>query len=247
MIELERLYDCVEKSLLTSPPDWPRFAAGFAAIFKANMVLYRARFGSDGNLMGGLDVIATSHPDLMREYLDQKIYELHPIPETSLAPLEPLRRTDTMDDETFRNLGTLSDFLISNGMFYLMIVPAIMPDGSFVSLYVWRSAGEDDYTNLEKQRLTLLMRHLLAIVGSKQLTPDEPDGDIVTFGSAYNLTPAEVDVLAALLQGRSLRAIAQESARTYGTVRWHVQNILEKCQVNTQKNLLTEFYRLVKR
>ena len=54
-------------------------------------------------------------------------------------------------------------------------------------------------------------------------------------------------MLAALLQGLSLRAIARESARTYGMVRWHVQNILEKCQINTQKNLLIEFYRLVKR
>ena len=186
MIELEKRYDCVEENLSTAPLDWQRFAARFAAIFRANMVLYRTRFGSDGQLIGGLDVIATSHPDLMREYLDRKIYEMHPISETSLAPLEPVRRTDAMDDASFRNLGALSGFLISNGMFYLMIVPAIMPDGSFVSLYVWRGAGEEDYTDIEKQRLTLLMRHLLAIVGAKQLTP------------------AEVKVLAALLQGYSL-------------------------------------------
>ncbi|VAW24699.1 hypothetical protein MNBD_ALPHA11-707, partial [hydrothermal vent metagenome] len=59
-------------------------------------------------------------------------------------------------------------------------------------------------------------------------------------------TDTEIDILSALLQGQSLKIIAYETKRSYNTIRWHVQNILEKCQVKTQTNLLREFYRLIK-
>ena len=181
MIELEKLYDCVEEHRAEGPLDWHRLATQFAGVFRAKMVFYQTRFDDDGRLVAGIELIATSDPDLMRDYIGRKIYEVHPISEASLAPLEPVRRTDAMDDKNFCKLGPLSDFLISNGMFDLMIVPAVMPYGSFDSLYVWRDAGEQDYSDLENQRFTLLMRHLLAIVGSQQLTPCKPDRDILAF------------------------------------------------------------------
>ena len=34
--------------------------------------------------------------------------------------------------------------------------------------------------------------------------------------------------------------------RSYGTVRWHVHNLLVKCNVKSQTNLLSEFYQLIK-
>ena len=74
----------------------------------------------------------------------------------------------------------------------------------------------------------------------------EPDAAIVTFGQKYGLTSTEIEILDGLLQGQTPSALAENTGRTYGTVRWHVQNILEKCQVNSQKGLLSEFYRLIR-
>jgi len=247
MIELEKLYNCVEKHLRVPELGWQGFADEFKSVYRADMALYRVVLGSGSPAHLGMDVIATSNVDCLREYVDRRIYELHPVAESSLAPLEPSRRTDIMADEEFSSLGELSEFLLSHGIFYMMVVPALMPDGSYVGFYVWRGRSEQDFGNLEKQRLALLMRHLLAIVGDTQLTPSHPDADMVAFGRKFGLTPTEVDVMAALINGHSLKSIAGQSGRSYGTVRWHVQNILEKCQVTTQRNLLSEFYRLVKR
>ena len=246
MIELEKLYDCMDSHLREPPPDWAGFAQGFKSIFKAEMVLYRAVFDADPNAAERFEIIATSDQPTIDKYMKMEIYKMHHIPETAMAPLEPVRRTDSFTDEEYRNIGPLTDFLIEHGMFYLMNVPAIMPDGSFVCVHTWRREGEPDFSDIEKQRLALMMRHLLAIVGETELGETEPDAEVVTFGKKYGLTPTETEILALLIDGHSLRSIADKGDRSYGTVRWHVQNILAKCQVKTQKNLLTEFYQLVK-
>ena len=62
------------------------------------------------------------------------------------------------------------------------------------------------------------------------------------FRRECGLTRSESDILLALAQGRSLREIAVSSSRSYGTVRWHTQNMLEKASVGTQKDLIAKFY-----
>jgi len=132
-----------------------------------------------------------------------------------------------------------------------MVVYAILPDGSSLVLYVWRGERDRDYSDIEKQRLALFMRYLARLVRTgnpahAHASVHAPDKELLEFGTKYRLTEAEVSVLSGLLQGQSLKFIALDSDRSYGTVRWHVQNILEKCQVKSQKNLLGEFYRLIK-
>lgn len=226
--------------------NWSNFASGFKSIFKADVALYRSKHAAENQPAVDIEIIATSNPEVMDEYIEKRIFEMHPVSETSLAPLEPTRRTDLMGDDDFRGLGALADYLISQNMFFMMVVPSVLPDGSFVSLYVWRGEKESDFNDIEKQRLTLIMRHLLAIVGGRELTPSQPSDDLVVFGTRYNLTPTEIQILGSLLQGHSLKSIAAQTNRSYGTVRWHVQNVLEKCQVKTQRNLLNEFYRLIR-
>ena len=71
------------------------------------------------------------------------------------------------------------------------------------------------------------------------------NSQVDVFGTQHGLTKTEIEILSALLDGHSLRGIAENTKRTYGTTRWHVQNILSKCQVNNQKTLLREFYKLI--
>ena len=89
------------------------------------------------------------------------------------------------------------------------------------------------------------MRHLMSIIEANKSPLKKPDGALERFGSRYHLTDTEIIILSALIQGHSLREIAVETGRGYGTVRWHVQNILDKCQVSSQKTLLSEFYSLI--
>ena len=243
---LERLYDGVETHLKGPDKDWPGFSRGFRRAFASDVALYRMLFEAGAATASGMEAIASSNLPLLHDYIERRIYEMAPIPETTLAPLEPSRRTDDFTDAEFAALGPMVDYLIGNGIYYQMVVPAVMPDGSFLGLFVWRDRGEPDFSDIEKQRLALLMRHLLAVVSEDHLVPAKPDPDVERFGTTHGLTATETEILAGLLHGESLRAIAQSSGRSYGTVRWHVQNILQKCQVTSQRTLLSEFYRLIK-
>lgn len=244
---LADLYNSAEKQLAAETPRWEQFMGDFRTVFSAHVVLYYISFEQDMRTIRKFSVIATSNPEATKRYVDEKIYLHHQIPETSLAPLEPARRTDDVDDETFRQLGPLADFLIANGMFYQLVVPAILEDGTFASIGVWRDEPEGDFSDLEKQRLSLFMRHLMALINQQDLRLEKPDGEVAAFGRKWALTTSETEVLAALLQGLSLKHVAKQTNRSYGTVRWHVQNMLTKCQVTSQKNLLREFYRLIRK
>ncbi len=242
---LTNLYLTAEAHLSRGDHRWDAFCGAFRSVFSAHVVLYNISFEDDRRTIKEFNVIGTSQPEVTARYVAQKIYLHHQIPETDLPPLEPARRTDAVNDALFRKLGPLADFLIANGMFYQLAVPAILPDGTFAAMVVWRDEPEGDFTDLEKQRLSLFMRHLMAIVRHADLQLEKPAVEIADFGAKWHLTNTEVQVLAGLLQGASLKQIAEKSARSYGTVRWHVQNILTKCQVGSQKELLREFYHLI--
>jgi len=244
MIKLEELYDCADK-YLTNEPDWQRFASGFRQDFGAQFALYSMPEQLDEAQPRPVHVIATSNPNCLEEFNSRQLLKSRPIDENSLAALEPSRRTDVISDEEVRTLGSYYEFMQKFAVFYLMIVPAKLPDGSNLSMVVWRAEDDEDFDDLEKQRLALFMRHLLAIVRSSPSLQSKRHDQVARFGELYQLTPAEQDVLASLLMGYSLRQISQESDRSYGTVRWHVKNILSKCHVSSQKNLLREFYALI--
>lgn len=112
---------------------------------------------------------------------------------------------------------------------------------------MWRGENQSDFSEMEKLRLALFMRLLAKIVGTLEVEANQEHmGGIKDFGIKYGLTDSETGILADLLEGQSLREIAELSGRTYGTIRWHVHNLLEKCNVKSQKNLLREFYWLIK-
>lgn len=129
----------------------------------------------------------------------------------------------------------------------MMLSYVISPNGLPLVLFIWRSQEEGDYSEIEKQRLALFMRYLSSFIRVKsEFLHKNSDDNIKEFGNKYSLTNTEIEILSNLLNGHSLREISKETSRSYRTVRWHVRNLLEKCQVKSQKNLLSEFYKLIK-
>lgn len=243
------MYESAGKYLSVAPQHWDQFVVDFQGIFGAAIVLYQPTF--EKGVMAWRSVeqtIATTHPEYADDYVKYKVFESNQISDDSLNPLEPSRRSDIIPDDVYRVTGVANDFFIPRGIFHMLAVSAILPDETHLMMVLWRSEDAGDFSDIEKQRMALFMRYLATLVPSDQAELDvAPGHGVEEFGAKYALTETEVSVLAALLQGQSLRMIADESGRAYGTVRWHVQNILEKCQVKTQKNLLSEFYRLIKR
>lgn len=248
MIELEKLYQCAEINLQGKSQDWDGFAKSFKLAFEARLMLYTPTFEEDvlaWRSSNGL--IATTDPEVAAKYIGNKMYEHTHIPEQSLSPLEPFRRTDALSDDQYKSLTIARNFYLPNNMFYLIASIAVLRDSSHLILVAARSEQQSDFSDIEKQRLSLFMRYLATFLRTPgSLVAQASETELTLFGERYALTNTEVRILAALLQGYSLRNIAQESGRSYGTMRWHVQNILGKCQVKTQQNLLNEFYQLIK-
>lgn len=240
---LERLYDAADRHLALEQANWGAFCADFRAACKADVAIYTPLFTPDERSCSGLDVKGTSSPEVIDRYLSEGIYGYHLISEVDLPPLTAVRRTDHITDDALRQLGPLSDFLLANGLFYFANVPVRLSDSRFLCLHVWRGEDECDFAQSELTRFALLMRYLLRVVNADPPRTQATTETLLVFASRHGLTETEAAILAELVAGASLRQIADGSDRSYGTIRWHVQNILAKCGVPSQRSLLTEFYR----
>ena len=245
MQKLEQLYNSAESWLGSEQADWDSFCADISKICDAHIALYRTKYDPENGSIVSADYIATTDPVMVNAYKNLGLQNTQPIPENSLTPLEPLRRTDIIDDETYMAIPAYGEFARTYGYFYQMMTPAILPDKSILGLLLWRNETQEDFSDLEKQRAALFMRHLMGSVYMSKIGETSTGNKVDDFGKRHNLTPTETDILAALLNGHSLREISEATDRSYGTVRWHVQNILDKCQVSSQKSLLSEFYGLI--
>ncbi len=78
--------------------------------------------------------------------------------------------------------------------------------------------------------------------GSDPADPYAP-GRVGAFAERYGLTPRETDVLAHLLRGRSLAAIAERLFVTAGTVKTHALHIYRKTGVGGRQELMDLFER----
>ena len=249
MIEIEKMYECAQHCLLEGNIDWERFGKEFSVLLHSEMIVYTTEPSADKmDLTPRGNVITTTDQAMLDRYFQIRAYEkfyLMPDPQT---PYQPVRRSERMDDETFQQHPLTELFFSPFGIFHFTIVYSNLLDGRFLVMYVWRDDTRDDYSDIEKQRLALFMRHLATIVTFVPApTTREVDPQVLQFGARFGLTSTETEMLEELLQGKSLRGIAKGSGRTYGTVRWHVHNILKKCHVKNQQNLLGEFYRLIRR
>jgi len=74
---------------------------------------------------------------------------------------------------------------------YQLIAPAILSDTSFLGLVVWRDKTEENFTSIEKQRITLFMRHLLAKVDHRKFGSMEGNAKVDRFGKQNGLTKTE--------------------------------------------------------
>lgn len=68
--------------------------------------------------------------------------------------------------------------------------------------------------------------------------PRRASVDANLVAGALGLSPAEARVSAMLAQGHKLREIAVLTGPSYGTLRWHLQNIYAKCGVSNQMDLV---------
>ncbi len=245
---LSQLYIAAEEHLADRPAGWAPFIDAFNRITHANGSLYTQDYAPESPRAKRMKIIAARPDDPIHRYVEERVFEHEIVSKNQMQPLEPLRLSDMLQGRALAELSEpLAAFMDEVGVRHIIAVPAHLSAARLATLIVWRGPEAEDFSDLEKQRYALFMRHLMALVGQEALSLEEPQPDVEAFGRKWGLTGAETELLDALLRGMSLREVAEQSGRSYGTVRWHMQNILSKCQVGSQKDLLREFYALIRR
>lgn len=69
---------------------------------------------------------------------------------------------------------------------------------------------------------------------------DRIQSKVSDFSKANGLTVSETRILDLLSKGVTARSISVQTGRTYGTTRWHLQNILSKTRMRSQTQLISE-------
>ena len=79
--------------------------------------------------------------------------------------------------------------------------------------------------------------HWITIARAEQPAPHEENGGALPAGTGQPLTKAELRVARLLAKGLTYQAVADQLVVSYHTVKKHVQNIYQKCGVNSRFQL----------
>jgi DNA-binding NarL/FixJ family response regulator len=141
----------------------------------------------------------------------------------------------------------LSDWRIRNDRTaFVVLVDEIDPEDGIEALHAGagailpRSAARDEIVAAIKavtNGLVVLPRALVAtLIGAASLADELPDGDD---SADARLTPRELEVLAAMADGASNKAIARRLEISFHTAKFHVAAILAKLDADSRTEAVT--------
>ncbi len=246
---LEKQFDVADKFLTNqSELNWQRFCEDLAKVSNFGCVLYIVNPKTDARHQTD-ELLGTSHIELFTAYAAENIAQFHLIPEDSLYVLSPTIRSELVDDANFqlhlKKHPAYGKFCTKWDFYYQMIVPTRLPSGRIVGLVSFRGKTEPDFIAKDGRRLALLTRHIVSHIERIDAVSETKQMIINAFREANQLTSTEAEILSYLARGQSLRQISTASSRGYGTIRWHVQNILSKTGNTSQKELIANFYAII--
>jgi len=105
-------------------------------------------------------------------------------------------------------------------------------------IYRALDAGVRGYLLKESVHTEVLVA-IRSVYAGKQLISQDASERLSTFSHNESLTPKEVEVLMFVAQGLSNKEIASQLGKAAGTVKIHVQNILEKLGASDRTHAVT--------
>ena len=105
-------------------------------------------------------------------------------------------------------------------------------------IYRALDAGVRGYLLKESVHTEVLVA-IRSVYAGKQLISQDASERLSTFSHNESFTPKEVEVLALVAQGLSNKEIASQLGKAAGTVKIHVQNILEKLGASDRTHAVT--------
>ena len=105
-------------------------------------------------------------------------------------------------------------------------------------IYRALDAGVRGYL-LKESVHTEVLTAIRSVHAGKRLISQEASEKLDTFARNESLTPKEVEVLSLVAQGFSNKEIAAKLGKATGTIKIHVQNILEKLEASDRTHAVT--------
>ena len=146
----------------------------------------------------------------------------------------PIKSTRVMDYNRWKNTEYFTDFLAPNNFYFLCGVDIIYSNRLIATLTLIREKGEYDFDDKDLLILKNLSPHfaihLANFFGLKkyQLWTDN-----------FALTTRECDIVELLTQGATNKKIADQLFISVNTVKKHLHNVYEKCEVNSKSQLIS--------
>jgi DNA-binding CsgD family transcriptional regulator len=151
--------------------------------------------------------------------------------------------TQVMPRKSFEKSEYYNDFWRARGLGYSAGAFTRFGDGRSVLIGLPRFRDVGEYTDGELARLQRCFNHIARALRLQQTLgrhPDPPDLDALA--RRFMLTPAEIGLVAMLMEEGCLRRAAKRLQRKHNTVRAQLRSIFSKTGTNSQVELMTRIH-----
>ena len=163
------------------------------------------------------------------------VFSRQPIPHVD-------RASDYMRFDDWQKNEHRADFLIPNGMFYLVGVQLLQGNDLIGEITIHRTQAQGDFRDTEVQLLSMLASHLQLIFSRlKSETCDKAMSHLTVMCRRYGLTMREAQILQLLTLGNNNKQIGEQLGISAETVKSHLRNIYCKTKTSSRLELLSAF------
>jgi DNA-binding CsgD family transcriptional regulator len=151
--------------------------------------------------------------------------------------------TQVMPRKSFERSEYYNDFWRPRGLGYSAGAFTRFGDGRSVLIGLPRFRDVGEYDDAELARLQLCFNHIARALRLQQTLERHPDPpDLDALARRFMLTPAEVGLVAMLIEEGCLRRAAERLQRKHNTVRAQLRSIFSKTGTNSQVALMTRIH-----
>lgn len=173
--------------------------------------------------------------------LYEKYYQFH---DPITRKMQPYRRAvsvnEVMAQEDLIHTEFFNDFLSRDGLYYgINIYVYDNGNRNIGDFRVWRAKNRDNFSRQELEILDMIAPHfrnaMRNIAFAKHLPPSLDLEEIQRkLANKYQLTPRELDVAVAILEGSADKVISANLHISLPTLRTHIQHIYSKLGVKSR-------------
>ena len=186
-------------------------------------------------------------PDNLKLY--EQYYQFHdPITFKMQAYRRAVSANEVMKQRDLIKTEFFNDFLSVDGLYYGINLHAFDNGNRDIGdLRIWRSRKRDNFTRRELQIVDIIAPHFqnamrnIRFAKHKVSLPDLAE-ICRQLSDQFKLTPRELEVACAVLEGGSDKSISRKMHISLPTLRSHIQHVFDKLSVNSRTEFCSKVF-----